>query len=140
LLTRSKKAFAEEQKVAQEKNRRIVEQYNGLSDAVKQYAKTDENIQNLIKMRLDIDKRIANQEKIVKEKGVLMIPAFSLERTQRILYQINDLVENGKIPKNAVIEISVKIEDLPLKSHAEVKILCDYCKKKIWKKFTSSIF
>ena len=28
-----------------------------------------------------------------------MIPAFSLERTQRILYQINDLVENGKIPK-----------------------------------------
>lgn len=38
-------------------------------------------------------------EKIVKEKGVLMIPAFSLERTQRILYQINDLAENGKIPK-----------------------------------------
>ena len=62
-----KKAFAEEQKVAQEKNKRIVEQYNGLSDAVKQYAKTDENIQNLIKMRLDIDKRIANQERIVKE-------------------------------------------------------------------------
>ena len=28
-----------------------------------------------------------------------MIPAFSLERTQRILYQINDLVENGRIPK-----------------------------------------
>ena len=38
-------------------------------------------------------------EAIVKENGVLMIPAFSLERTQRILYQINDLVENGKIPK-----------------------------------------
>jgi len=36
-------------------------------------------------------------EMTVKEKGVLMIPAFSLERTQRILYQINDLVENGKI-------------------------------------------
>lgn len=38
-------------------------------------------------------------EEIVKKKGTLMIPAFSLERTQRILYQINDLVENGKIPK-----------------------------------------
>ena len=38
-------------------------------------------------------------ENIVKKKGTLMIPAFSLERTQRILYQINDLVENGKIPK-----------------------------------------
>ena len=38
-------------------------------------------------------------ENIVKKKGTLMIPAFSLERTQRILYQINDLVENGRIPK-----------------------------------------
>ena len=38
-------------------------------------------------------------EEIVKKKGTLMIPAFSLERTQRILYQINDLVENGRIPK-----------------------------------------
>ena len=28
-----------------------------------------------------------------------MIPAFFLERTQRILYQINDLVENGRILK-----------------------------------------
>lgn len=41
-------------------------------------------------------------EKIAKNNGVLMIPAFSLERTQRILYQINDLVENGKIPKVAI--------------------------------------
>lgn len=38
-------------------------------------------------------------EVVAKNKGVLMMPAFSLERTQRILYQINDLVENGKIPK-----------------------------------------
>lgn len=38
-------------------------------------------------------------ENVVKKKGTLMIPAFSLERTQRILYQINDLVENGRIPK-----------------------------------------
>src|SRR3989338_2885123 len=38
-------------------------------------------------------------ENIVKKKVTLMIPAFSLERTQRILYQINDLVENGRIPK-----------------------------------------
>lgn len=38
-------------------------------------------------------------EDIVKNKAALMIPAFSLERTQRILYQINNLVENGRIPK-----------------------------------------
>ena len=31
--------------------------------------------------------------------GVLMIPAFSLERTQEILFEINDLVESARIPK-----------------------------------------
>lgn len=38
-------------------------------------------------------------EDTVKKNGVMMIPAFSLERTQRILFKINDLVENGRIPK-----------------------------------------
>lgn len=38
-------------------------------------------------------------EETVKNKGVLMIPAFSLERTQRLLFHINELVENGRIPK-----------------------------------------
>ena len=37
--------------------------------------------------------------KTVKKKGVLMIPAFSIERSQEILYELNDLVENKKIPK-----------------------------------------
>ncbi|NOY35651.1 MAG: MBL fold metallo-hydrolase [bacterium] len=31
--------------------------------------------------------------------GALMIPAFSLERTQKLLFQINDLVEHGRIPR-----------------------------------------
>ncbi len=30
--------------------------------------------------------------------GVLMIPAFALERTQQLLFELNDLVENKKIP------------------------------------------
>ncbi len=34
----------------------------------------------------------------VKRKGVLMIPAFSLERTQEILYELNDMVESGQLP------------------------------------------
>lgn len=38
-------------------------------------------------------------EDVVRNNGVLMMPAFSLERTQRILFQINNLVENGRIPK-----------------------------------------
>lgn len=41
-------------------------------------------------------------EESIKKAGVLMIPAFSLERTQQILYEINDFVENRKIPPVAI--------------------------------------
>lgn len=38
-------------------------------------------------------------EDTVAAGGVLMIPAFSLERTQELLFEINNLVERGRIPK-----------------------------------------
>lgn len=38
-------------------------------------------------------------EDTVNNHGTLMIPAFSLERTQEILFELNDLVENGRIPR-----------------------------------------
>lgn len=38
-------------------------------------------------------------EDTVKKGGVLMIPAFAMERTQEILYELNSLVENGRIPE-----------------------------------------
>ncbi len=38
-------------------------------------------------------------EDVVKKKGVLMIPAFSLERTQELLFELNDLVEKGRVPE-----------------------------------------
>ena len=38
-------------------------------------------------------------EETVKAGGVLMIPSFALERTQELLYELNELVENGRIPK-----------------------------------------
>ncbi|MDP3762952.1 MAG: MBL fold metallo-hydrolase [bacterium] len=38
-------------------------------------------------------------EDTVKAGGVLMIPAFSLERTQELLFEINDLMEQGRVPK-----------------------------------------
>jgi metallo-beta-lactamase family protein len=41
-------------------------------------------------------------EDTVKAAGVLMIPAFSIERTQELLFELNDLVENGRIPKAPV--------------------------------------
>lgn len=34
----------------------------------------------------------------VKRKGILMIPTFSLERTQELLFEINEMVENDQIP------------------------------------------
>lgn len=36
------------------------------------------------------------------KKGVLIIPTFSLERTQEVIFEINELMENKKIPKMPV--------------------------------------
>ncbi len=38
-------------------------------------------------------------EETVKSDGVLMIPAFAMERTQDLLFELNSLVEGGRIPK-----------------------------------------
>ncbi len=38
-------------------------------------------------------------EETVKDKGVLMIPAFAMERTQDLLYHMNRLVQEGRVPK-----------------------------------------
>lgn len=38
-------------------------------------------------------------EDTVKAGGVLMIPAFAMERTQELLFELNELVENGRIPR-----------------------------------------
>jgi metallo-beta-lactamase family protein len=37
-------------------------------------------------------------EETIKKQGTLIIPAFSLERTQGILFEINNLVEKGIVP------------------------------------------
>ena len=38
-------------------------------------------------------------EDTIAKGGTLMIPAFALERTQELLYELNELVENHRIPK-----------------------------------------
>lgn len=37
-------------------------------------------------------------ENTAKTKGVLLIPAFAMERTQELLFELDELVENGRIP------------------------------------------
>jgi metallo-beta-lactamase family protein len=41
-------------------------------------------------------------EEVIGRGGVLMIPAFALERTQELLYELNELVENDRIPQSPV--------------------------------------
>ncbi len=38
-------------------------------------------------------------EETVKAGGVLVIPAFAMERTQALLFELHELVEHGRIPK-----------------------------------------
>ncbi|MHA1776874.1 MAG: MBL fold metallo-hydrolase [Promethearchaeota archaeon] len=54
-----------------------------------------------IHQKLKNKKNIFEQaiDEIIEKKGVLLIPAFALERTQEILFEINDLVEKQKIGK-----------------------------------------
>jgi metallo-beta-lactamase family protein len=41
-------------------------------------------------------------EEVIEKEGVLMIPIFALERTQEILYLLNDFIENKKISNVSV--------------------------------------
>jgi len=54
-------------------------------------------------------------EETINSGGVLMVPAFSLERTQDLLFEINNLVENGKIPSVPVYldsPLAIKVTDI----------------------------
>ncbi len=54
-------------------------------------------------------------ENSAKNGGVLMIPAFAMERTQELLYLFNDLVKNKKIPDVPVYidsPLAIKLTDV----------------------------
>lgn len=51
----------------------------------------------------------------IKNNGALVIPAFSIERTQVVLYELNNLVEDKKIPKVPVFldsPLGLKVTDI----------------------------
>ena len=54
-------------------------------------------------------------EDAIKNKAVLMIPSFAIERTQELLYELNDLVENKKIPQVPIFidsPLAIRITDV----------------------------
>lgn len=49
------------------------------------------------------------------KKGTLLIPAFSLERAQEILYELNTMVENKQVPRsNIFLDSPLAIKALPI--------------------------
>jgi len=54
-------------------------------------------------------------EDTVKAGGTLMIPAFAMERTQELLYELNELTENGRIPRVPIFidsPLAIKLTDV----------------------------
>jgi metallo-beta-lactamase family protein len=51
----------------------------------------------------DTEDRTAHLQRVITEaiakKGVIIIPSFSLERTQEVLYELNNLIEDGHVPR-----------------------------------------
>ena len=65
------------------------------------------------------EERRENLKKIVLEnfekKGTLVVPIFSLERTQEFMYELNEMVESGEIPKMPVFvdsPLAIKVTDV----------------------------
>ncbi|MFY9492992.1 MAG: MBL fold metallo-hydrolase [Minisyncoccia bacterium] len=64
-------------------------------------------------------------ENVIRNGGTLMIPAFALERTQELLFELNSLAESGRIPK-----IPVFIDSpLAIKATAVYQKYSDYFNK-----------
>ncbi len=54
-------------------------------------------------------------EETISSGGVLMIPSFALERTQEILYELNELVENHRISRIPIFidsPLAIKLTDI----------------------------
>ncbi|MEM3342395.1 MAG: MBL fold metallo-hydrolase, partial [Thermoplasmata archaeon] len=69
----------------------------------------------------EIDVLISIIRRAVAEKGKIIIPAFSVGRTQDILYVLNDLVEHKRIPSIPVFldsPLAIKATDI-FKKHTE---------------------
>ncbi|MDP2705610.1 MAG: MBL fold metallo-hydrolase [bacterium] len=63
-------------------------------------------------------------EETAKKNGVLMIPAFALERTQELLFELNELIENGRVPSMPVFvdsPLAIKLTSVYQKYSGDAK-------------------
>lgn len=79
------------------------------------------------RLHTDAPERREQLEDIIEETvargGTLVIPAFSLERTQILLYEINNLMEGGRIPKVPVFvdsPLAIRITEVYRKYKGEL--------------------
>ncbi|CAN5759967.1 MBL fold metallo-hydrolase [soil metagenome] len=74
------------------------------------------------RLHTHVNDRVAELEgalsRAIARGGVILIPAFSLERTQLMLYEISNLMDAGKIPKIPVFldsPLAIKVTDVYVK-------------------------
>ncbi|MCA9357032.1 MBL fold metallo-hydrolase [Candidatus Nomurabacteria bacterium] len=63
-------------------------------------------------------------EETIRQSGTLIIPAFSLERTQGILFEINNMIESGRVPAIKTYldsPLAIKVTDIYQHSTAFLK-------------------
>jgi metallo-beta-lactamase family protein len=94
------------------------------------YVLVESTYGNRIHEQLDKRKDLLEDfiEDTVKANGVLMIPAFALERTQELLFELNELVENKRIPKVPVFvdsPLAIKLTTVFQKYSKEEKYFND---------------
>lgn len=61
-------------------------------------------------------------QETVDQNGTVLIPAFSIERTQELLYELNELIEGGKLPKIPVYldsPLAIKVTEIYRNNSAE---------------------
>lgn len=67
----------------------------------------------------------------IDKKGILMIPSFALERTQNLLYYLNNLVESGEIPKIPMYLDSPLAIDITQVFRNNTELMNDEVKKRL---------
>jgi len=81
----------------------------------------DRNHEDVL-LRKEMFKKVV--EETIKKGGTLLIPAFSVSRTQVILFELNDLIENKKIPSVPVFldsPLAIKVTEIYKKRQQNFK-------------------